>query len=65
MYNKEILFIKHIVMIKSVVSVFTNTEIRKKIIATLLLVLVYKFLSVITIPGVDASQLKSVLDNNA
>jgi len=52
-------------MIKSIVSVFTNTEIKKKIIATLLLVLVYKFLSIITIPGVDASQLQSVLDDNA
>jgi preprotein translocase subunit SecY len=40
-------------MIKSLKSVFENKSIRKKIIATLLLVLVYKFLAIIPVPGVN------------
>jgi preprotein translocase subunit SecY len=36
----------------------------KKIIATLLLVLVYKFLSVIPVYGVDTSQLAAIMDGN-
>lgn len=39
---------------KSIVSI---KDLRKKIIATLLLVLVYKFLSVIPIPGVNTEGL--------
>ena len=37
-------------MINSIKTVFANKSIRKKIIATLLLVLVYKLLSVIPVP---------------
>lgn len=52
-------------MIKSYIkSVFENKSIRKKIIATLLLVLVYKFLSVIPIYWVDTSMLTKILDEN-
>jgi preprotein translocase subunit SecY len=40
-------------MINSIKSVFAVESIRKKIIATLLLVLVYKILSVIPVPGVN------------
>jgi len=39
--------------LKSIRSVFEVKELRKKIIATLLLVLVYKFMSVIPVPGVN------------
>lgn len=52
-------------MIQSIKAVFANASIKKKIVATLLLVLVYKLLSVITIPGVDPSALKSVLESNS
>lgn len=51
-------------MIKSIKSVFNNKNIRKKIIATLLLVLVYKFLSLIPVYGVDTSWLAAALDTN-
>jgi preprotein translocase subunit SecY len=40
-------------MIKSIKAVFEVKSIRKKIIATLLLILVYKLLSVIPVPGVN------------
>ncbi len=44
---------------KSIVSI---KDLRKKIIATLLLVLVYKFLSVIPIPGVNTEGLWAIID---
>ncbi len=50
-------------MIKSLKSVFEVKNIRKKIIATLLLVLVYKVLSVIPVPGADTTKLKAIFDN--
>ena len=50
-------------MIDSLASVFHNASVRKKIIATLLLVLVYKFLAVIPVPGVDTSRLADVMQN--
>ncbi len=43
-------------------SVFVIRDLRKKIIATLLLVLVYKFLAVIPIPGVNTAGLEAVID---
>jgi len=49
-------------MIKSIQSVFQNQSIRKRIIATLLLVLVYKFLSVIPVPGVNTDGLAAMID---
>ncbi len=52
-------------MIKSLKSVFDNKSIRKKIIATLLLVLVYKVLSVVPVYGVDTTRLQAVMDANA
>lgn len=45
-------------------SVFAVKEIRTKIIATLLLVLVYKFLSVIPVPGADTSAISAILEND-
>lgn len=50
-------------MIKSLKSVFGVKHIRKKIIATLLLVLVYKVLSVIPVPWADTSWLASIFEN--
>jgi len=43
-------------------SIFSIKDLRKKIIATLLLVLVYKFLSVIPIPGVNTAGLAAIID---
>jgi len=43
-------------------SIFSIKDLRKKIIATLLLVLVYKFLSVIPIPGVNTTGLAAIID---
>ncbi len=51
-------------MIKSVKAVFWVKSIRKKIIATLLLVLVYKLLSVIPVPGVNTDWLKAIMEQN-
>lgn len=51
-------------MIKSLKSVFENKDIRKKIIATLLLVLVYEFLSIIPVPGVNTDWLAAIMENN-
>ena len=49
-------------MIESLKSVFEIASIRKKIIATLLLILVYKILSVIPVPWADTSQLASIFE---
>ena len=49
-------------MIDSIKSVFENKSIRKKIIATLLLVLVYKLLSIIPVPGVDTRWLSAIME---
>jgi len=43
-------------------SIFSIKDLRKKLIATLLLVLVYKFLSVIPIPGVNTTWLAAIID---
>ena len=51
-------------MIKSIKSVFDNKNIRKKIIATLLLVLVYKVLSVIPVYGVNTDGLAAIMEAN-
>ena len=48
--------------LKGLKSVFAVKDLRKKIIATLLLVLVYKFLSVIPVPGVNTDGLSAILD---
>ncbi|MDD3646616.1 MAG: preprotein translocase subunit SecY [Candidatus Gracilibacteria bacterium] len=52
-------------MIKSLKSVFEVKSIRKKILATLILVLVYKFLAIIPVPGVNTDALKTIFENNA
>jgi len=52
-------------MIKSLKAVFEVESIRKKIIATLLLVLVYKFLSVIPVPGVNTDWLQAIMDEQS
>jgi preprotein translocase subunit SecY len=49
-------------MIKSIKSVFDNKSIRKKIIATLLMVLVYKFLAVIPVPWVNTDWLSAIME---
>jgi preprotein translocase subunit SecY len=51
-------------MIKSIKSVFSNKNIRKKIIATLSLVLVYKVLAVIPVYGVDTTALSTIMEEN-
>lgn len=48
----------------SIKSIFQNDSIRKKIIATLSLVLVYKLLSVIPVYGVDTSKLSAIMEAN-
>lgn len=50
--------------ISSIKSIFQNKNITKKIIATLLLVLVYKVLSVIPVYWVDTSKLASIMEAN-
>lgn len=50
-------------MIKSIKSVFENKSIRKKIIATLALVLVYKLLSIIPVPGVNTQGLSAIMES--
>ena len=52
-------------MIKSLQAVFWVKSIRKKIIATLAIVLVYKFLAVIPVPWADTDALKTIFENNA
>lgn len=49
-------------MIKSIKTVFDNKNIRKKIIATLLMVLVYKFLAVIPVPWVNTDWLTAIME---
>ena len=51
-------------MIETIKSIWWNKSIRKKIIATLLLILVYKLLSVIPVYWVDTSMLWNILDQN-
>lgn len=46
-------------------SIFAAESLRKKIIAVLLLVLVYKFLSVIPVPGVNTDWLKAIMEAQA
>ncbi len=52
-------------MIKSIKAVFEVKSIRKKIIATLLLILVYKILSVIPVPWVNTDGLKAIMEQNS
>ncbi len=52
-------------MIQSLKSVFEVKHIRKKIIVTLLLVLVYKILSVIPVPGADTTRLASIFSTES
>jgi preprotein translocase subunit SecY len=46
-------------------SIFGTESLRKKIIAVLLLVLAYKFLSVIPVPGVNTEGLKAVMEQQS
>jgi preprotein translocase subunit SecY len=48
-------------MLESIKSVFKIENLRRKIIATLLLVLVYKVLATIPVPGVDTTGLSAIL----
>lgn len=49
-------------MFETLKSIFTIRDLRTKIIATLLLILVYKFLSVIPIPGVNTEGLSAIIE---
>ena len=49
-------------IVNTLKSIFSIKDLRKKIIATLLLVLVYKFLSVIPIPGVNTTGLAQIIN---
>ena len=49
-------------ILKSIKSVFEVKDIRKKIFATLVLILVYKLLAVIPVPGVNTAALDGILD---
>jgi len=49
-------------IVNALQSIFSIKDLRKKIIATLILVLVYKFLSVIPIPGVNTIGLAAIID---
>ncbi len=51
-------------LLNNIKSVFQNKAIKKKIIATLLLVLVYKFLSVIPVYWVDTAKLEAIMNAN-
>lgn len=50
-------------ILKNIKSVFEVQNIRKKIIATLLLVLVYKLLAVIPVPGVNTEGLAAIMES--
>lgn len=52
-------------MIQNIKSIFAVKSLRKKIIATLALVLVYKLLSVIPVPGVNTDGLQAILEGQA
>ncbi len=52
-------------ILKHIKSIFEVKEVRKKIIATLLLVLVYKLLSVIPVPGVNTDGLQAIMQQQA
>ncbi len=49
-------------MLNAIKEVFTIKSLRKKIVATLLLVLVYKLLAVIPVPGVNTDGLQAIMD---
>lgn len=49
-------------VLKGIKSVFEVKDIRNKVIATLVLVLVYKFLSVIPVPGVNTDGLAAIME---
>jgi len=49
-------------MLQAIKEVFTIKSLRKKIIATLLLVLVYKLLAVIPVPGVNTDGLAAIME---
>lgn len=51
-------------VLNNIKSIFQNESIKKKIIATLLLVLVYKFLSVIPVYWVDTTKLDAIMAAN-
>ena len=49
-------------ILNTIKSIFSIKDLRTKIFATLALVLVYKFLSVIPIPGVNTDGLASIIE---
>ncbi len=51
-------------VLNNIKSIFQNESIKKKIIATLLLILVYKFLSVIPVYWVDTTKLSAIMEAN-
>jgi len=51
-------------VLSNIKAVFKNEAVKKKIYATLALVLVYKFLSVIPVPWVDTTKLDAIIEAN-
>ena len=51
-------------MLKYLKSILQAPDLRKKILFTLLMVVVYRFLAHVTIPGVDLESLQAVFDKN-
>lgn len=49
-------------ILKHIRSIFAVKDLKKKIVATLLLVIVYKFLSVIPVPGANTEWLAAIMD---
>lgn len=52
-------------MFKYLKQIWNSKELRKKLLFTFFLILVYRLISHITVPGIDASALKEVLNSNS
>ncbi len=64
-WHDFLLFNIYVMILNHMKSIFGTESLRKKIIAVLLLVLVYKFLSVIPVPGVNNEGLKAVMEQQS
>jgi preprotein translocase subunit SecY len=49
---------------KKIKSIFTEPSIRSRVVFALLIILVFRFLAVIPVPGIDASRLSQALESN-
>lgn len=50
--------------VQKIKSFFFNRETRNKILFTLFIILVFRFMAAVTLPGVDVSQLANITNNN-